>query len=84
MWEVLSPTEADAALLIAESNKCPAKRGGGCKVSLSNPVASTGMMTDTPPVKWKAFAPKVITPGAQGSPVEVFLPTVGLQGLRDK
>ncbi|KAJ7863027.1 hypothetical protein B0H14DRAFT_3134046 [Mycena olivaceomarginata] len=82
--EVPSPSEADAALLTADSSRCTAKRGRPRKVSFSNPVASASATTDTPPAKRRAFAPKVITPGAQGSPAEVFSPSAGLQGLRDE
>ncbi|KAJ7320716.1 hypothetical protein DFH08DRAFT_890070 [Mycena albidolilacea] len=82
--EVPSPSEADAALLTAESSKRPAKRARNRKVSFSNSVALADATTDAPPAKRKAFAPKVITPGAQGSPAEAFSPTAGLQGLRDE
>ncbi|KAJ7877110.1 hypothetical protein B0H14DRAFT_2713265 [Mycena olivaceomarginata] len=82
--EVPTPSEAEAALLTAESSKRPAKRARNRKVSFSNPVALADATTDTPPAKRKAFAPKVITPGAQGSPAEAFSPTAGLEGLRDE
>jgi hypothetical protein len=83
MLEVPSPAKADEALVAAEASKRPTKRARGRKVLFSNPVASTSATTDTPPAKRRAFAHKVITPGAQGSPAEVFSPTtMGLQGLR--
>ncbi|KAJ7823958.1 hypothetical protein B0H14DRAFT_3729505 [Mycena olivaceomarginata] len=82
--EVPSPVAADEALTAAETSKRPPKRTRGRKVSFSNPVASTSATTDTPPAKRRAFAHKVITPGVQGSPAEVFSPTTGLQGLRVK
>jgi hypothetical protein len=84
MLEVPSPSEADAALLAAESNKHPAKRGRSRKVSFSNPVVLTGNTMDTPLAKRRAFAYKVITLGVQGSPAEVFSPMAGLEGLRDE
>ncbi|KAJ7675170.1 hypothetical protein B0H14DRAFT_3067381, partial [Mycena olivaceomarginata] len=82
--EVPTSSEAEAALLTAESSKCPVKRARNCKVSFSNPVALADVTTDTPPAKRKVFVPKVITPGAQGSPTEAFSPMAGLQGLRDE
>ncbi|KAJ7744554.1 hypothetical protein B0H14DRAFT_2637277 [Mycena olivaceomarginata] len=82
--EVPSPSEADIALLAAESSKHPAKRGRGYKVFFSNPVVLTGVTMDTPPVKWRASAPKVITHGVQGPPAEASSPTAGPQGLRDE
>ncbi|KAJ7838215.1 hypothetical protein B0H14DRAFT_3701062 [Mycena olivaceomarginata] len=80
--EVPSPAAADDALTAAETSKRPPKRTRGRKASFSNPVASMSAAADTPPAKRRAFAHKVITPGAQGSPAEVFSPTMGLQGLR--
>ncbi|KAJ7891283.1 hypothetical protein B0H14DRAFT_2688427 [Mycena olivaceomarginata] len=84
--EVLTPSEAEAVFLMAESNKRPAKRTRNRKVLFSNPVALADTTMDTPPAKRKVFAPKVISDhrGVQSSPTEAFSPTAGLQGLRDK
>ncbi|KAJ7364373.1 hypothetical protein DFH08DRAFT_798721 [Mycena albidolilacea] len=62
MLEVLSPVDTDTAILTAELSKRPGKRSRGCKVSFSNPVTSTSVMMDMPPVKLRAFAHKVVTP----------------------
>ncbi|KAJ7366285.1 hypothetical protein DFH08DRAFT_948324 [Mycena albidolilacea] len=84
LLEVPSPSEAEAAVITVETNKRPAKRTRGHKVSFTNPVASTGETTDTPPAKRKVFVHKVFIPGAQGLPTEAFSLLEGLQGLRDE